>query len=167
MIFAAATLCAIAAPAQPQASVTIVALGASNTEGWGVSTSEAYPARLEALLNARGIDAAVINAGIAGDTTGGMLARLERAVPAGTHLVILQPGTNDERMGLGAQRAENIEKMRNWLSARKIRLIIIENAMLDALPRDQLREDGLHFTPAGYATLAERILPKVLGVLGR
>jgi acyl-CoA thioesterase-1 len=47
-----------------------------------------------------------------------MLARLERAVPAGTHLVILQPGTNDERMGLGAQRAENIERMRSWLGAR-------------------------------------------------
>ena len=167
MIFAAAVLCAIAAHAQSQPRVAIVALGASNTEGWGGSASEAYPAKLQALLNARGIDAAVINAGIAGDTTGGMLARLERAVPAGTHLVILQPGTNDERTGLGAQRAGNIEKIRNWLSARKTRLIIIENAMLDALPRDQLREDGLHFTPAGYAILAERILPQVLGVLGR
>ena len=167
MIFAAAVLCAIAAHAQPQVRVTIVALGASNTEGWGVSAAEAYPAKLQVLLNARGIDAAVINAGIAGDTTGGMLARLERAVPAGTHLVILQPGTNDERMGLGAQRAGNIERMRKWLSARNTRLIIIENAVLDALPRDQLREDGVHFTPAGYAVLAERILPQVLAALGR
>jgi acyl-CoA thioesterase I len=99
MIFAAAMLGAIAAHGQPQARVTIVALGASNTEGWGVSTSEAYPAKLEALLNARGVNARVINAGVAGDTTGGMLARLEHAIPAGTHLVILQPGTNDERMG--------------------------------------------------------------------
>jgi acyl-CoA thioesterase-1 len=167
MIFAAAVLGAIAAHAQTQARVTIVALGASNTEGWGVSAAEAYPAKLQVLLNARGIDAAVINAGIAGDTTGGMLARLERAVPAGTHLVILQPGTNDERMGLGAQRAGNIERMRKWLSARNTRLIIIENAVLDALPRDQLREDGVHFTPAGYAVLAERILPQVLAALGR
>ena len=167
MIFVAAMLCAIAAHGQPQARVTIVALGASNTEGWGVSTSEAYPAKLEALLNARGIDAMVINAGIAGDTTGGMLARLEHAIPAGTHLVILQPGTNDERMGLGAVRAGNIEKIRSWLSARNANLIVIDNAMLDALPRGELREDGLHFTPAGYAILAERILPQVLAVLGR
>ena len=167
MIFAAAVLGAIAAHAQTQARVTIVALGASNTEGCGVSAAEAYPAKLQALLSTRGIDAAVINAGIAGDTTGGMLARLERAVPAGTHLVILQPGTNDERMGLGAQRAGNIERMRKWLSARNTRLIIIENAVLDALPRDQLREDGVHFTPAGYAVLAERILPQVLAALGR
>jgi acyl-CoA thioesterase-1 len=107
MVFGAALMCAVAAHAQTQTRVTIVALGASNTEGWSVFASEAYPAKLQALLNARGIEAAVINAGIAGDTTGGMLARLERAVPAGTHVVILQPGTNDERMGLGAERAGN------------------------------------------------------------
>jgi lysophospholipase L1-like esterase len=70
-------------------------------------------------------------------------------------------------MGLGAVRAGNIEKIRSWLSARNANLIIIENAMLDALPRGELREDGLHFTPAGYAILAERILPQVLAVLGR
>jgi len=165
MMFAAAVLCTIAAHAQ--ARVTIVALGASNTEGWGVSPSEAYPAKLEALLKARGIDAAVINAGIAGDTTAGMVERLEHAVPPGTHLVILQPGTNDERMGRAAERAGNIEKMRGWLNSRTTKLIIVENAMLDALPRHELREDGVHFTPAGYAILAERILPQVLAALGR
>jgi hypothetical protein len=33
--------------------------------------------------------------------------------------------------------------------------------MLDALPRMELRADGVHFTPAGYAILAERILPQL------
>ena len=167
MIFVATMMCAIAAHAQPQARVTIVALGASNTEGWGVSTSEAYPAKLEALLNARGINARVINAGIAGDTTGGMLARLEHAIPAGTHLVILQPGTNDERMGLGAVRAGNIEKIRSWLSARNAKPDRHRQHNAGCAAAGELREDGLHFTPAGYAILAERILPQVLAVLGR
>ena len=67
---------ATAAHAQ-SASVRIVALGASNTEGFGVSTWEAYPARLQELLKARGIDAEVVNAGLSGDTTAGMLARLD------------------------------------------------------------------------------------------
>ena len=165
MLFGTALLCAVGAQAQTQ--VTIVALGASNTEGWGVVASEAYPRKLQALLNAGNINATVINAGVAGDTTGGMLARLERAVPVGTHVVILQPGTNDERMGLGAERAGNIEKIRSLVSARDTKLIIIENTMLDALPRKELREDGVHFTPAGYAILAERILPEVLAALGK
>ena len=153
--------------ADAQTAVKIVALGASNTEGWGLSPEHAYPVRLQALLRAKGIDATVTNAGIAGDTTGGMLARLESAVPAGTHIVILQPGTNDERMGLAAERAANIEQMRGRLAARNTQLIVIENAVLDALPRSELRDDGIHFTPAGYAILAERILPQVLTALGK
>jgi acyl-CoA thioesterase-1 len=161
-------LCALLAPVvRTQTMVQIVALGASNTEGWGLSPEHAYPVRLQALLRAKGIDATVGNAGIAGDTTGGMLARLETTVPAGTRLVILQPGTNDERMGLGAERAGNIEKMRARLAARNTQLIVIENAVLDAMPRSELRDDGVHFTPAGYAILAERILPAVLTALGK
>jgi acyl-CoA thioesterase-1 len=153
--------------AQTQTPVKIVALGASNTRGWGVSQSEAYPMRLQTLLKAGGIDAIVLNAGIPGDTTGGMLARLDSEVAAGVHLVILQPGSNDERMGTGAERAANIEKIRSELAARNTKLIVVENAMLDALPRSELRADGVHFTPAGYAILAERILSQVLAALGR
>jgi acyl-CoA thioesterase I len=164
---AIALMAATAGPALAQGRVEIVALGASNTEGWGLSPSQSYPARLQALLMAKGIDANVSNAGIAGDTTGGMLARLDRAVPAGTQIVILQPGTNDEYMGTGAERAANIEKIRSRLAARNIKLLLIENAMLDALPRSELRADGVHFTPAGYALLAERILPHVIAALNK
>ncbi len=162
---ALALMAATAGPALAQGRVQIVALGASNTEGWGLSPSESYPARLKDLLTAKGIDANVSNAGIAGDTTGGMLARLDGAVPNGTQLVILQPGLNDEAMGTGAERSANIEKIRSRLAARNIKLLLIENAMLDALPRSELRGDGVHFTPKGYALLAERILPQVLAAL--
>jgi acyl-CoA thioesterase I len=156
----------LASHLQAQTAVRIVALGASNTEGWGVLPSQSYPAQLQILLTTRGIEASVFNAGIAGDTTGGMLARLDRAVPAGTHLVILQPGTNDERMGLGAERSANIEKIRTALSARSTKLLVIENSVLDTVPRSELRYDGLHFTPSGYALLAERVLPLVMSALG-
>jgi hypothetical protein len=80
------------------ASIDIVALGASQTAGrgnglhsGGVSPEQAFPAQLESMLRARGYDARVTNAGIAGDTTDGMLARLDSSVPAGTKLVIFQP----------------------------------------------------------------------------
>src|SRR3979411_3551464 len=67
-------------------AATVVALGASNTFGKGVSRSQASPAQLEALLRAKGLNARVVNAGINGDTTGGMLARLDRGVPKGTRV---------------------------------------------------------------------------------
>src|SRR6516162_5788035 len=87
-------------------AVTVVALGASNTAGKGVSADQAYPAQLEAMLRARGLDVNVINAGISGDTTGGMVARLDSAVPKGTKVVILQPGGNDLRKNAPNYSAE-------------------------------------------------------------
>jgi acyl-CoA thioesterase I len=153
-------------PLSAQAAVRIVALGASNTQGHGVSPAQAYPARLQALLKAKGINAAVVNAGIFGDTTGGMLARLDRAVPAGTQLVILQPGGNDARQGKGAQRGANIATIRSRLAARNIKLVMMENSMLGAVPRSELQSDRVHFTAKGYAILAQSTLPSVLAAIG-
>jgi acyl-CoA thioesterase-1 len=168
LLAAAIALGVLQAPGvNAQTAVRIVALGASNTDGWGVDRSEAYPAQLQTLLRARGIDANVRNAGMPGDTTGGMLARLGSWLSDDVRIVILQPGTNDERMGMMAERASNIAKIQAELEARNVKLIIIENSVLDALPRTELRGDNIHFTPAGYAVLAERILPDVLTALGK
>jgi len=158
------SLAALAALAQT-APLRIVALGASNTAGWGVAPAESYPAQLEVLLAAKGLTASVVNAGVPGDTTGGMLARLDREVPAGTHLVILQPGTNDERYGSSAERTANIAEIGRRLDSRGIKLLILENSMLAQLPASELREDGIHYTPNGYGLLAQRVLPLILDAL--
>jgi acyl-CoA thioesterase-1 len=157
---------AMTAEAQAQ-SVRIVALGASNTYGKGVARGEAYPAQLQALLRQKGIAATVANAGVNGDTTGGMLARLAYAVPVGTQLVILQPGGNDRRRGEEAQRGSNIAAIRSRLAARSIKVVMMENSMLGAVPQSERAPDGVHFTPRGYAMLAQRILPQVVAALGR
>ena len=88
-------------------AATIVALGASNTFGKGVARNQAYPAQLEAILRARGSNVQVVNAGINGDTTQGMLNRVDHAVPNGTSAVILQPGGNDRRL-VGGQTIEHL-----------------------------------------------------------
>jgi acyl-CoA thioesterase-1 len=113
------------------------------------------------------VPASVINAGIPGDTTAGMLGRLEREVAPGTDLVILQPGSNDERYGSGAERAGNIAEMGRRLAARGTKLLIIENSMLSELPASELREDGVHYTPLGYRILAQRVLPLLLEALAK
>jgi acyl-CoA thioesterase I len=63
------------------AETLIVALGASNVAGKGVSSAQAWPAQLEGMLRAKGNDAYIKNAGKSGDTTAGMLHRLTFAVP--------------------------------------------------------------------------------------
>ena len=92
-LFCLFALTALLTPQYAKAETTqIVALGDSNTAGFGVGRDAAFPARLEAMLRANGTDVQVINAGVSGDTTEGMLARLDNVVPAGTGVVIAQGG---------------------------------------------------------------------------
>ena len=91
------------------APLRIVAIGASNTHGFYVGNEGAYPAKLQALLRAKGIDAQVTNAGVPLETTGMMLRRIDKDVPDGTDIVILEPGGNDKRfLVLPQWRAANI-----------------------------------------------------------
>ena len=77
------------------AEIRIVALGDSGIYGQGVGRNETYPAKLERALKARGHDVSVANAGSNGDTTQGVLNRLDTAVPQGTQIVVLSVGVND------------------------------------------------------------------------
>ena len=141
-------------------AATVVALGASNTYGKGVARNQAYPAQLEAILRAKGLNVRVVNAGINGDTTEGMLGRLDGAVPNGTKAVILQPGGNDRRKGSADRTAE----IQSRLSARGITVIMLGNGMLSGLPH---QPDGQHLTPEGYHMLAEQLASQAAAAVGR
>jgi acyl-CoA thioesterase-1 len=157
-----ATVAAVACPADAQ----VVCLGASNTAGKGVSQQEAYPAQLEIMLRARHYDGGVANAGVSGDTTWGMLNRLESAVPIGTRVVILQPGGNDERHGAASWRDANISQIVERLRARQVGVIMLENQSIGAIRRQVYGSDGQHLTAEGYRLLAAQLLPQVAPALG-
>lgn len=141
-------------------AATVVALGASNTYGKGVARNQAFPAQLETILRAKGLDVRVVNAGINGDTTEGMPQRLDRAVPNGTRAVILQPGGNDGRKGSQNRTAE----IQSRLSARGIAVIMLPNNAFKGLPH---QPDGQHLTPEGYHMIAENLASQVAGAIGR
>ena len=142
----------------------VVAFGASQTYGKGVTRDEAYPAQLELLLRQKGYDVRVINSGVNGQTTGAMLQRLEGSVPPETSVVILQPGGNDKRKGLGAERAENVAAIRKILAARGVPVIMMENRVFRNYPR---QADGQHLTVAGYHSLAKSLVSKVSALLSK
>ena len=144
-------------------TITIVCLGASNTEGYGVAPSQSYPTRLAVLLDERGISARVLNAGISGDTTTGMLSRLDAEVPDGTRLVVFQPGIND--LWQMPRREANIAEILARLAARGIGVVMLDNTVIRGLPPHVQAADGIHLTAQGYAMLAEAMLPKVLEAL--
>jgi acyl-CoA thioesterase-1 len=156
-----ATLAGVPVIAVPSAhAATVVALGASNTYGKGVARNQAFPAQLEAILRAKGLNVRVVNAGINGDTTEGMLRRMDRVVPNGTNAVILQPGGNDRRKGSADRTAE----IQSRLSGRGIQVIMLPNNMFRGLPH---QPDGQHLTPEGYHMLAESLASQVAGAIGR
>ncbi len=143
------------------ASLNIVAIGASNTWGWGVASQNAYPAQLQALLRKRGINANVTSAGVPGDTTAGMLGRLDANVPKGTDIVILQPDLNDLRFfGTRERRAANIAAMVKKLRARGIRVIVYDPKRI---PEDFYQWDGIHYNSAAHAKIAATIASQITG----
>jgi len=155
------------------ADISIVALGASNTAGKGVAVEQAYPAQVESMLRARGYSVRVTNAGVSGDTPRGMLGRLNSAVPAGTSIVILNPGGNDLRAcnrrrggGQCATREEHaavIGQIRSQLRARGIKVVM---ATFGDMPDRFRQADGRHLTPEVHRMIAARLLPQIVAALG-
>jgi acyl-CoA thioesterase I len=146
------------------APLRIVAVGASNTHGWYVGNQGAYPAQLEALLRAKGVDAQVTNAGVPFETTGMMLRRIDKDVPDGTDIVILEPGGNDRRFFVPMQqRAANIAEMERRLQARSIGVIVYDEVM----PLQYRAFDLIHFTYQGHTIIATALLPRVMEILDR
>jgi acyl-CoA thioesterase-1 len=141
------------------ATLNIVAIGASNTTGFGVGEANAYPALLQALLRKKGINANVTNAGVNGDVTAGMLRRIDGAVPKGTDLVILQPGGNDLRfLGTKEARTANIAAMVARLKARHIRVIVYDP---NPVPPDFYQWDHIHFNAAAHAKIAATLAAQI------
>jgi acyl-CoA thioesterase-1 len=165
VIPAASIVLSAAAPAPSVADpIHIVAVGASNTRGWGVGEENSFPSQIGARLRALGYNVKIHNAGVPGSRTRGLLDRLDRVVPDGTGLVILQPGSNDLRFfGSKAQRTANIAEIVRRLRTRGIPVVVYDRD----IPRKLLQWDGIHFTAAGHALIAERLLPEVLAALRR
>ncbi|MBI4383167.1 MAG: arylesterase [Nitrospinae bacterium] len=98
--------------AKGESPPVILALGDSLTAGFGVSSAESYPARLQVILKSRGYPHRVINAGVSGDTTAGGLRRLPWLMRNGPAIVILALGANDGLRGLPlSEIRSNLERI--------------------------------------------------------
>lgn len=101
--------------------VTILAFGDSLISGYGLPEADGFPAQLQRALVAAGVEARVVNAGVAGDTSAGGLARLDWALGDGPDLVILELGANDGLRGLDPAGTErNLDAMLTLLATKDI-----------------------------------------------
>ena len=114
------------AAATAHADVTVLCLGDSLTEGYGLALDEAYPALVERRLHAEGRrDVRVINAGISGSTSASGAARLRWQLRGKPDVLLLALGANDGLRGLdlGATR-RNLDEVIRLARAAGLRILI-------------------------------------------
>lgn len=103
----------------------IVAFGDSLTAGYGLPTQDAFPAKLERALKAKGIDVEIENAGVSGDTASGGLGRIDWSIPDGTDAVILELGANDMLRGIDPKiTREALDSILAKLKERNIAVLL-------------------------------------------
>lgn len=140
----------------------ILAFGDSLFAGYGLDPAQSYPARLEAALRAKGVNARIANAGVSGDTTAAGLQRLAFTLDAQSvkpDLFILELGGNDLLRGLSPEQTKaNLDQMLEELKKRDIPVLLMGmrappnygpeyQAQFDALYRDLAKQHGAALIP--------------------
>lgn len=124
-----AALLALLVAAGPAAAADLrprlLLLGDSLVAGYGLPTKEAFPAKLQAALEARGLDIDVVDSGISGDTSAGGLARLDLVLAEPPRAVLLELGANDGLRGLKPSATEmNLDAIINRLRSQRIKVLL-------------------------------------------
>lgn len=107
---------------------TILALGDSITFGYGLDSQDAYPAQLEKLLKSKWYDYSILNAGVSGETSADLLARVETVLADMAELpgiALLVIGGNDwlRKMSIDDMQ-HNIESIIDILKAHNIEVVL-------------------------------------------
>jgi acyl-CoA thioesterase-1 len=163
-------------------TVKVVTFGDSGPAGNGVSQSQGYPAQLQVMLRAKGINATVQNISVSGDTTAMGLARIG-AVPKDAVVVITEFGSNDLRGGVStAQMNANMEAIAKRLRSNGAQVLMMGTrgikyfAVAERTGSHAItypmefktylqKETGKHLTPEGHRKAAAMMLPKVIELI--
>ena len=130
---------------------TIVFLGDSLTAGYGLDdpASQAYPALIQAKIDAAHLPYRVVNAGLSGDTTAGGVRRIDWILRQPIDLLVLALGGNDGLRGLAPT-----------LSQANLQAII--DRLREKNPRTQLVLAGMQMPVSmgeGYAAAFRAMYP--------
>lgn len=121
----AAVLVFAALPAWAE-PVTVLALGDSLTQGYGLPPEDGFVPQLEDWLEGQGAEVAVINGGVSGDTTAGGAARVEWSLTPDIDAMIVALGGNDLLRGIdpGVARA-NLTAILDVAAARGLPVLLV------------------------------------------
>ena len=116
---------AAARAAAPDARARVVILGDSLTAGLGLAAADAYPARLQARVDAAGWPIEIAPMGVSGDTTAGGLRRLDWALEGDVRLLLVALGGNDALRGLPVgQMEDNLARIVDRARERGVQVVL-------------------------------------------
>ena len=79
---------------------TILFLGDSLTEGYGIQKKYAYPEKIKSILKNKAIESKILNGGVSGSTTASGKSRLRWFLKAKPEVMVLALGANDGLRGI-------------------------------------------------------------------
>ena len=82
---------------------TVLFLGTSLTAGLGLEPDSAYPQQVQRRMDAAGLSYQALNAGVSGETSAGLLRRLDWVLQDSAAVIVVETGAND---GLRGQSVE-------------------------------------------------------------
>jgi acyl-CoA thioesterase-1 len=105
---------------------TVVLIGDSLTEGYGVKTEEAYPAQLEKMFHAQGKSTVkIINGGISGSTTANSMARVKWFLRSKPEVMIFALGANDGLRGLKITESQkNLRDSMSFAQSKGVKVLL-------------------------------------------
>jgi acyl-CoA thioesterase-1 len=102
----AATQTEGSASRQPATRRTIVFAGTSLTAGLGLDPDSAYPRLIQRKIDSAGLDFESVNAGVSGETTAGLLQRLDWLLRGNFDVFVIESGANDGLRGVAVEAIE-------------------------------------------------------------
>src|SRR5690349_12494615 len=115
-----------AAATSPGSSKTLLFLGTSLTAGLGLDPDDAYPSLVQRKIDSAGIKYRVVNGGVSGETSSGLLRRLDWLLQQQVDVIVIETGANDGLRGVpvDAMRS-NLQRIIDRVRAEKPKATIV------------------------------------------
>ena len=124
-----AVIGALVSPASAAEPVTVLALGDSLTQGYGLPEEDGFVPQMRNWLKGQGVEADLINAGVSGDTTAGGAARVDWSLTPEIDAMIVTLGGNDLLRGIDpAVSRRNIETILDVAEERGVEVLLVPMA---------------------------------------
>jgi acyl-CoA thioesterase I len=145
------------------AELRLSAFGDSLVQGYGLAQGDGFVPQLQAWLRGQGVDVALSNAGVSGDTTAGGAARIDWTLADQPQGVIVLLGGNDMLRGLQPEQAEaNLRKILQAAQDKNAQVLLVGmtapgnygpeyKAGFDAIYGDLAEEFGALLHPDAFA----------------